>query len=256
MVPLALLSLLLVLWLIWTKMASGPSGDAPQGLEADLPGPDQLHGLGALAVPSNTSSPQPLEAAGAQLPPVGPAPAPAAPFPPPAASPKQPDHPACPCKPPIPPPAPDSGVPPQGDSPRPLRRGALASSDPLLRPTRSWSLEEAEASQAQRKRQAMAKFVLGSFEDNSSDDEFLAGSLRAAGRRRSSLASVDLPSLLEAGPTATMRCERGGAGGGLPTLLQGKWVESRGCPLLSMSRTWSRAQPDRSLEEDLGESCC
>ncbi|XP_042297368.1 acetyl-CoA carboxylase 2 [Sceloporus undulatus] len=65
---------------------------------------------------------------------------------------------------------------------------------------------------AQARREAMAKFVLGSFEDNSSDDELVAGALKMAGRKRSrrssSLASVgsssSVDSALEAG-AATMR---------------------------------------------------
>ncbi|KAJ6656675.1 hypothetical protein lerEdw1_003562, partial [Lerista edwardsae] len=207
MVFLALLALLVVMWLMWTKMEDCTSGDPPKGLEAEPRGPDQLREPGAPEVPPDTPPLQPLEASGMQPPPLSSRP--------PSSTPKQADHPACQCKPPIPPPSSDSVGQPQEaaetDSPRPLRRALLASSDPLLRHTRSLSLEEAEPSQAQRKRQAMAKFVLGSFEDNSSDDEFLAGSFWGAGRRRSSLASIgsasslDFPSLPEAGSAVTMR---------------------------------------------------
>ncbi|XP_066466005.1 acetyl-CoA carboxylase 2 isoform X2 [Tiliqua scincoides] len=216
MVFLALWSLLIVMWLIWNKMANRTSVDPPKGLEMEPPAPDQQLAPEAQDVPPNTHSLQPAEASGTQISlarPTQPLPLSNQPC---AAVPKQSGHPACQCKPPIPPPASDSMVQQaQGfvatDLPKPLSRASLASSDSSLRQMRSLSLEEAEINQAQMKRQAMAKFVLGSFEDNSSDDEFVAGSLRASGRRRSSLASVgsassiDLSSLLEAGSAVTMR---------------------------------------------------
>lgn len=224
MVFLALLPVFIVIWLIWTKMANWASVDPPEGLETEHPSPNQQLAAEAQDVLPDTSSLQPPEASGTQFPPVEPIQAYAVPSQqpplssqPPTGTSKQSDHPVCQGKPPIPPSASDSMMQqPQGsvmmDPPKPLNQAILASSNPSLRQMRSLSLEEVEINQAQLKRQAMAKFVLGSFEDNSSDDEFMAGSFRLSGRRRSSLASIgssssiDLSSLLEAGSSVTMRC--------------------------------------------------
>ncbi|KAL8180019.1 UNVERIFIED_CONTAM: hypothetical protein K2H54_003618 [Gekko kuhli] len=134
-------------------------------------------------------------------------------------APNQPDHPACQRKPPLPRSDSDAALPPQGspaaDAARPPTRVSCPSSGQALRQWRSLSGEEQEFGQAHGKRQSMAKFVLGSFEDNSSDDELLGGPFKAAGRRRSSLASLgstsssvdslSLSSLSEAGSAAVMR---------------------------------------------------
>ncbi|XP_063000242.1 acetyl-CoA carboxylase 2 isoform X2 [Elgaria multicarinata webbii] len=121
--------------------------------------------------------------------------------------PKQPEYPTCQSKPPIPHPASDGSQPPgwqAADSARPLGRVAGPSSSHLLRQTKSLSWEEPEINQAQMKRQAMAKFVLGSFEDNSSDDELVAGSFRVASRQRSSLASIGSSSSMDSASLSSL----------------------------------------------------
>ncbi|XP_053135859.1 acetyl-CoA carboxylase 2 isoform X3 [Hemicordylus capensis] len=223
MVLLALLPLLLVIWLVWTKMAdSPPPGDSGKR-EARLSAPEQPS-LETQALPSHGDSRPPLEASGTEPPPAGPGQTSAAPsWPPssraPAGAPKPPEHPACQRKPPLCRSSSDVSVPcpgpPAADPARPLNPAARTASNPSLRQGRSHSWEEPEAGQAPGKRQAMAKFVLGSFEDNSSDDELVAGSFKLAGRRRSSLASIgssssssdpsSLATLLEERPAARMR---------------------------------------------------
>uniref|UniRef100_A0A670JFK2 acetyl-CoA carboxylase n=1 Tax=Podarcis muralis TaxID=64176 RepID=A0A670JFK2_PODMU len=195
MVLLAFFSLLTLAWLVWTKMAN-----YPRKLVVEGPAPDQLLPSETLDLPTNGSPLQLSKACGSQPPLMEPSQdsEDASQQCPPLSTqasvgaPKQPEHPSCPCKPPIPQSA--SGHLAQGspatESGRPLSRVIVPSSGQSLRQMGSLSGEEPESSQAQVRRQAMTKFVLGSFEDNSSDDELVAGSFKMAGRRRSSLASV------------------------------------------------------------------
>lgn len=219
MVLVALLAFLVLTWLVWTKMADSPSANLRK-LELD-PFQDQPLLSTTQELPSNEPSLRGPEVAEPQLPSVSPtgsfAQLPGSSWTPADAA-KHPDHPLCQHKPPIPHSASDSQVGPAADAARPLTRVGLPSASPSLRQLRSLSWEEqellAEFSQAQVKRQVMTKFVLGSFEDNNSDDELMAGSFRTASRRRPSLASmassssVDLSvlsSLSESGSTLIMR---------------------------------------------------
>lgn len=93
-----------------------------------------------------------------------------------------------------------AGPPPAGPSPpcrqKPLRaRRASAEHDQL-----------AVYNPAALRRPALAKFVLGSFDDNSSDDELMATAFRV-GRRRSSLAGV--AGTVPEPPTVSARVEPG-----------------------------------------------
>ncbi|XP_053219260.1 acetyl-CoA carboxylase 2 isoform X2 [Podarcis raffonei] len=205
MVLLAFFSLLTLAWLVWTKMAN-----YPRKLVVEGPAPDQPLPSETLDLPTNGSPLQLSKACGSQRPLMGPSQdsEDASQQCPPLSTqasmgaPKQPEHPSCPCKPPIPQSA--SGHLAQGspatESGRPLSRVIVPSSGQSLRQMRSLSGEEPESSQAQERRQAMTKFVLGSFEDNSSEDELVAGSFKMAGRRRSSLASVGSSSSMDSSP--------------------------------------------------------
>ncbi|XP_072839289.2 acetyl-CoA carboxylase 2 isoform X2 [Pogona vitticeps] len=195
MVLIASLFLILLAWLVWTRMAEDPSADS-HGPQPDDPTPSEGSASGSQGLLSNGSPSLLSETAGMQS---SSEEASRDPSPSPAPSdlrcpsgPKQPEHPACQNKPPFPRSSSD-GLQPQATAPneaaRALSRAAGPPSSQRLRQMRSHSWEEPEVSPAQAKRQGMAKFVLGSFED-SSDDEFMAGSLRLAGRRRSSLASL------------------------------------------------------------------
>ncbi|XP_061459332.1 acetyl-CoA carboxylase 2 isoform X2 [Rhineura floridana] len=203
MLLLAFLPLLIVVWLVWTKMADCPSVNQRK-LELGEPVPHQPLPSETLELPTSGSPLQVSQAPGPQPPSVGPSRASeglsqSQQLPPLSSQtsvgvPKQPEHPSCQCKPPVPRSASETLTPSQGlpgmDLARPLSRVVVPSSSQSLRQMRSLSWEEPEISQAQAKRQVMAKFVLGSFEDYSSDDELVAGSFRLAGRRRSSLASI------------------------------------------------------------------
>ncbi|XP_077773830.1 acetyl-CoA carboxylase 2 isoform X3 [Podarcis muralis] len=209
MVLLAFFSLLTLAWLVWTKMAN-----YPRKLVVEGPAPDQLLPSETLDLPTNGSPLQLSKACGSQPPLMEPSQdsEDASQQCPPLSTqasvgaPKQPEHPSCPCKPPIPQSA--SGHLAQGspatESGRPLSRVIVPSSGQSLRQMGSLSGEEPESSQAQVRRQAMTKFVLGSFEDNSSDDELVAGSFKMAGRRRSSLASVGSSSSVDSSPLISL----------------------------------------------------
>ncbi|XP_077165163.1 acetyl-CoA carboxylase 2 isoform X1 [Paroedura picta] len=209
MVLLALLSVLVLICLVWARMEGSAKPRTPEAERPPTPESQQLPPSGGLApVAPRQASPSPL-----QLPSQGV-----------LAAPKQPDPPIIQCKPPLPRSDSGSASPPPESSAteavRPVSRVSCPSSGQTLRQWRSLSGEDqeqsGEISQPHGKRQSMAKFVLGSFEDNSSDDELGAGSFKAVSRRRrrSSLASIGptssvdsplLSSLSEAGSAAIMR---------------------------------------------------
>ncbi|XP_044296549.1 acetyl-CoA carboxylase 2 isoform X1 [Varanus komodoensis] len=175
-------------------MAAHPS---VKQTEAEPDPPEQPAASETQKLPSHGPALQPPEALESQTPVAEP---PSGQTPPQAS--KRPEHPVCQAKPPVPhsasecaqpqgPPAPDSGR-------------ALGRAGYLLKQMKSLSWEEPEISLAQRKRQAMATFVLGSFEDNSSDDELVASSFRMAGRRRSSLASIGASSSVDSSSLAPL----------------------------------------------------
>ncbi|CAM4660645.1 unnamed protein product [Lepidochelys olivacea] len=96
----------------------------------------------------------------------------------------------------------------------PLYQVALPSSKQQMKLKKSISRGNQEQfidnTQVQLKRQAMAKFVLGSFEDNSSDDELVSGSFKVTSRSSvvsvgssSSFESFSLISLSETGSSST-----------------------------------------------------
>uniref|UniRef100_A0ACB8FZK6 Uncharacterized protein n=1 Tax=Sphaerodactylus townsendi TaxID=933632 RepID=A0ACB8FZK6_9SAUR len=224
MVLLALLAVLILVWLVWAKMENSSSVN-PKHPEVQPLNPVQLFPAEAQQLPPNESSlPE------AQVPSAEPS-VPPFPLPPPSAqsaveSSKQPDHPVCQHKPPLPHADSDSTPPAQwppatNDAARPLSRVGCPSSSPAVRQLQplSWDSQESsssgQVSQPHGKRQSGAKFVLGSFEDNSSDDELVAGSFKTASRRRGSLASISsssssvdswsLSSLTETGSAVIMR---------------------------------------------------
>nr|XP_056715156.1 acetyl-CoA carboxylase 2 [Euleptes europaea] len=222
MVLLALLSVLILVWLVWAKMENSPSVNSRKA-EVEHPTPVQPLPSETQQLPPNRSS-----ISGAQVPPAEPEQTSVVPLPLPSlsirtatGSSKQPDHPVCQCKPPLPPSDSDSASKPQGfpaaDAAEPLSRVGCPSSSQALPQWRSLSWDEqepsGEISQPHGKRQSMAKFVLGSFEDNS-DDELVAGSFKTASTRRGSLASISssssvdswsLSSLTETGSAVIMR---------------------------------------------------
>ncbi|XP_070619443.1 LOW QUALITY PROTEIN: acetyl-CoA carboxylase 2 [Erythrolamprus reginae] len=184
MVLLALVALALGLWLLWTKMAKNP----PLGLKKlklGQPVLEQLTTPKAQPLPSSgllLQSPRDeTEAASSE-----PSGAPASPACQPPPHSQVSTDPSCQLKPPIARSSSDCVLSPAADSARPSGRCVRVSSTQLLRQMHSLSLEEPAASPAQRKQQAMAKFVLGSFEDNSSDEELVAGGAFPRGRRRRS----------------------------------------------------------------------
>lgn len=182
MVLLALVALLLGLWLVWTMMAK----NLPLGLKKaklEQPVPEQLTTPKVQQLPSSRFLPQfPVD--GREAVPSEPSQAPASPSHQPLPGPQASTDPSCQLKPPIPRSSSDCVLSPATDSSRPLSRFVRVSSTQLLKQMHSLSLEEQTASPAQRKQQAMAKFVLGSFEDNSSDEELVAGGAFPRGRRR------------------------------------------------------------------------
>ncbi|XP_026541261.1 acetyl-CoA carboxylase 2 isoform X1 [Notechis scutatus] len=180
MVLLTLVALLLGLWLVWTKMAKSP----PPGLKKlklEQPVPEQPTAPEVRQLPSSGLLPQ---FPGNEM---EPSQAPVRPSlqPPPCA--QRSADPSCQLKLPIPHSSSDCVLCPAAESTRPLSRFGRVSSRQLLKQMHSLSFEEQAASPAQRKQQqAMAKFVLGSFEDNSSDEELVAGGAFPRGRRRRS----------------------------------------------------------------------
>lgn len=114
--------------------------------------------------------------------------------------------PSCQLKPPLPCSSSDCVPSPAADSARPLSRFARVSSTQLSKQMQSLSFEEQADSPARRKQQAMAKFVLGSFEDNSSDEELVAGgAFPRSRRRRSSLAHLGSSSSVNSETSLVMR---------------------------------------------------
>ncbi|XP_019394384.1 PREDICTED: acetyl-CoA carboxylase 2 isoform X3 [Crocodylus porosus] len=213
MVLLSLLSLLILIWCIWTKVAdSRPPKQIRSEMEQSSPEPQAVSENKEQLSKASTREPQ--ESSVTQPPSAGtmlgleevmeaskqPAERPLQDKPPSVPSPSGSPGPAVPA---------NSGT-------RPLSRGSLPSLNKELKPARSCSRDEQEQlmepRQAQLKRQGMAKFVLGSFEDNSSDDEVVSGSFKVTSRRgsmvsgasSSSFESFSVTSLLESGSISTV----------------------------------------------------
>lgn len=204
MVLLAFVALVLGLWLVWTKMAKSP----PLGLKKlklEQPVPEQLTTPEVQQLPSSGFLPQfpgnETEAISSE-----PSQAPASPSRQPPPCTQLSTDPSCQLKPPIPRSSSDCVLSLAADSARPLSRFVRVSSTQLLKQMHSLSFEEQAASPAQRKQQAMAKFVLGSFEDNSSDEELVAGGAFPRGRRRrNSLAHPGSSSYVDSEASLVMR---------------------------------------------------
>ncbi|XP_058014157.1 acetyl-CoA carboxylase 2 isoform X1 [Ahaetulla prasina] len=204
MVLLVFAALVLGLWLVWTKMAKSP----PLGLKKlkfEQPVPEQLTTPEVQQLPSSGFLPQfpgdETEAVSSE-----PSQAPASPSSQPPPCTQISTDPSCQLKPSIPHSSSDCVLSPAADSARPLSQFVRVSSTQLLKQMQSLSFEEQAASPAWRKQQAMAKFVLGSFEDNSSDEEFVAGGAFPRGRRRrSSLAHPGSSSSVNSEASLVMR---------------------------------------------------
>lgn len=214
MVLLSLLSFLILIWCVWTKMAeSHPTKQIRSEMEQRSPEPQAASEN--KGQPSKASTCEPQESSVTQLPSAG------------TTlgleeivmeAHKQPAERPLQDKPPSVPSPPDSPGPavPATSSTRPLSHGSLPSLNKQLKPARSFSRDEQEQlmepRQAKLNRQAMAKFVLGSFEDNSSDDEVVSGSFKVTSRRgsmvsgasSSSFESFSVTSLLESGSFSTV----------------------------------------------------